>query len=226
MQKGRVFLPFLFNIPFHCKFRLLLAANQGPITMKSITVLVSMAIFFANVVAQETPSPVKVGDPSPVFSLPDLQNNYVFLRDYSGKKLRKPWKNKTKYVVVMSFFATWCAPCKREISYLQKLKKEYAAHKIKFFLIDVGEEREVLDRFLGENDISLTVLHDRYQQTAGKFGATSLPRLIVIDKEGTISLIKKGFKDGDTFMKGMRTLLSELLSDPAKQASVKTKSKS
>ena len=58
----------------------------------------------------------------------------------------------------------------------------------------------------------MTVLHDRYQQTAEKFGAKSLPRLIVIDKQGTIQLIKKGFKDGDSFMKEMRTLLSDLLS--------------
>jgi hypothetical protein len=70
----------------------------------------------------------------------------------------------------------------------------------------------VLDAFLEKNNIQLTILHDRYQQTAEKFGATSLPRLIVINKEGTIRLIKKGFKDGDSFMKEMRSLLSELLS--------------
>ena len=171
-----------------------------------------LTIFSSNLFGQASESPIKIGDPSPVFSLPDLQNKYVFLRDYSGVKLRKPWKNKTKYVIVMSFFATWCAPCKKEIPYLEKLKTELKDKKIKFFLVDVGEEREVLDRFLNKNKISLTVLHDRYQQTAEKFGANSLPRLIVIDKEGTIQLIKKGFKDGDSFMKEMRTLLSDLLS--------------
>jgi len=176
----------------------------------AVAILV-LNIMFSSLSAQANESPIKKGDPSPVFSLPDLQNNYVFLRDYSGQKLRKPWKNKTKYVVVMSFFATWCAPCKREIPHLEKLKTEFSDKKVKFFLIDVGEEREVLDGFLKKNKISLTVLHDRYQQTAEKFGATSLPRLIVIDKQGTIQLIKKGFKDGDSFMKEMRTLISELL---------------
>lgn len=177
----------------------------------SIFIIVSV-IFSSNLFAQASETQLKVGDPSPVFSLPDLQNNYVFLRDYSGEKLRKPWKNKTKYVVVMSFFATWCAPCKKEIPYLEKLKTEFADKKVKFFLVDVGEERQVLDGFLEKNKISLKVLHDRYQQTAEKFGATSLPRLIVIDKQGTVQLIKKGFKDGDSFMKEMRTLLSDLLS--------------
>ncbi len=175
-------------------------------------ILIAMAIISTNLFAQASDNTIKVGDPSPIFSLPDLQNNYIFLRDYSGEKLRKPWKNKTKYAIVMSFFATWCAPCKKEIPYLEKLKTEFADKKIKFFLIDVGEEREKLDGFLEKNKVSLTVLHDRYQQTAEKFGAKSLPRLIVIDKHGTIKLIKKGFKDGDSFMKEMRTLLSDLLS--------------
>jgi len=181
--------------------------------MKFFTIiLIALAILSTSLFGQASESPIKVGDPSPIFSLPDLQNNYVFLRDYSGEKLRKPWKNKTKYVIVMSFFATWCAPCKKEIPYLEKLKKEFANKKIKFFLVDVGEEREVLDGFLDKNKISLTVLHDRYQQTAEKFGANSLPRLIVIDKQGTIQLIKRGFKDGDSFMKEMRALISDLLS--------------
>jgi len=169
-------------------------------------------LFSTHLFGQAKESPVKIGDPSPVFSLPDLQNNYVFLRDYSGEKLRKPWKNKTKYVIVMSFFATWCAPCKREIPHLEDLQKEFNGKNIKFFLVDVGEEREVLDTFLEKNKIALTILHDRYQQTAEKYGATSLPRLIVIDKEGTIQLIKRGFKDGDSFMKEMRNLINKLLS--------------
>ena len=181
--------------------------------MKFFSILcIAITIISTNIFGQTTENPIKVGDPSPVFSLPDLQNNYVFLRDYSGEKLRKPWKNKTKYVIVMSFFATWCAPCKKEIPYLEKLQTEFTDKNTKFFLVDVGEEREILDGFLDKNRISLTVLHDRYQQTAEKFGANSLPRLIVIDKEGTIQLIKKGFKDGDSFMKEMRTLLSKLLS--------------
>ena len=112
----------------------------------------------------------------------------------------------------MSFFATWCGPCKKEIPYLEKLKGEFKGKKVKFFLVDVGEEREVLDEFLTQNKIDLTILHDRYQQTAEKFGADSLPRLVVIDKEGTIQLIKRGFKDGESFLKEMRTLINKLLS--------------
>jgi len=66
-------------------------------------VIILLSILSAHVFAQTKENPLKMGDPAPVFSLPDLQNNYIFLRDYSGEKLRKPWKNKTKYVEVYDF---------------------------------------------------------------------------------------------------------------------------
>ena len=98
-----------------------------------VIVIFVLTILYSNLLAQDTESPVKMGDQSPAFSLPDLQNNYIFLRDYNGEKLRKPWKNKTKYAVVISFFATWCGPCKKEIPYLEKLQTEFTDQKVKFF---------------------------------------------------------------------------------------------
>ncbi len=179
--------------------------------MKYISLLLLItAIFFTSLFSQTEQTTLKIGDKAPVFSLPDLENNYVFLRDYSGEKLRKPWKNKIKYAVVISFFATWCGPCKKEIPYLEKLQAEFKGENIRFFLIDVGEEREKLDQYLKKNETNLTILHDRYKQTSEKYGANSLPRLIVIDKDGTIQLIKKGFKDGSSFLDEMKTLLSKL----------------
>ncbi len=179
--------------------------------MKYISLLLLItAISFTSLFSQIKQTNLKIGDKAPVFSLPDLENNYVFLRDYSGEKLRKPWKNKIKYAVVISFFATWCGPCKKEIPYLEKLQAEFNGKDVRFFLIDVGEEREKLDQYLKKNKTDLTILHDRYKQTSEKYGANSLPRLIVIDKDGTIQLIKKGFKDGSSFLDEMKTLLSKL----------------
>lgn len=181
--------------------------------MRFYLIIFSLFIFTTeSVFAQELEEPIKVGDEAPVFSLPDLNNNYIFLRDFCGEKLRKPWKNKTKYVVVISFFATWCEPCKKEIPYLEQLQSEFEGKKVKFFLVDVGEEREKLDEFLAQNKITLNILHDRYQQTSVKFGADSLPRLIIIDEEGAIQLINRGFKDGNSFLSELRSLISKLLS--------------
>ena len=84
--------------------------------------LITIFIFIFNILGAVNND--KLDTDAPLFSLPDLNNNYIALRDLCGEKLRKPWKNKTKHVVVLSFFATWCKPCIAEIPHLQNIQKK------------------------------------------------------------------------------------------------------
>ena len=154
---------------------------------------------------------VNVGKEAPPFSLPDLSNEYVALRDLCGDKLRKPWKNKTKHVVVISFFATWCKPCIAEIPHLQRLQKKYSGKPIKFFLVNVGEEKEKIEKFLKSQITSIPILMDKYKKISEKYDALTLPRLFIIDKLGIIQLEQKGFKDGEKFESDLDQILSKLV---------------
>lgn len=173
---------------------------------------ISLMIIITSIAASDNDDdPVfSVGDKAPNFTLPDLNNNYVFLRDFCGEKLRKPWVNKEKYAVVMSFFATWCVPCMKEIPHLTQVAEQFRDKKIKFFLIDVGEDKAKLEPFLKEKNITLPVLLDQYQVVAEKYGAKSLPTLVVLDQNGKVRKYKKGFKDGSRFVKDMTDLLEQL----------------
>jgi thiol-disulfide isomerase/thioredoxin len=161
--------------------------------------------------AQTEADPLCIGCEAPSFSLPSLQEDYISLRDFCGEQLRKPWLNKTKYVVVLSFFATWCEPCKKEIPFLEKLQEEFADRPVKFFLIDVGEEREKVSGYITEKNVKLPVLLDRYQKTAEKFDALTLPRLYVLDKNGLIQRKQKGFSSPEDFEIEIRELVNFLL---------------
>jgi thiol-disulfide isomerase/thioredoxin len=165
---------------------------------------------FADSGKGEKAGDLELGSEAPAFSLPDLDNNYIFLRDLCGEKLRKPWINKVKQVVVLSFFATWCVPCNKEIPHLSELEKLFAEKPVKVFLVDVGEDREKVRLFLGKNKITLPVLFDQYQVVSEKYGANALPRLVVIDKEGNVRKYKKGFEDPSVFMSEMTNLLNSL----------------
>ena len=154
---------------------------------------------------------IQQGSEAPLFSLPDINNEYVALRDICGEKLRKPWKNKTKHVVVLSFFASWCKPCIAEIPHLQVLKNKYKDESIKFFLINVGEEKDKIQEFLKSQDITIQILMDKYQKVSEKYDALKLPRLIVIDKKGIIQLEQRGFKDGKKFEADLDAIISKLL---------------
>jgi thiol-disulfide isomerase/thioredoxin len=172
-----------------------------------------ISIFNNGLFAQNETDPFCIGCEAPTFSLPSLQEDYITLRDFCGAQLRKPWLNKTKYVVVISFFATWCEPCKEEIPHLEKLQEEFTDKAVKFFLIDVGEEREKIAGFVRERNVKVPVLLDRYQKTAEKFDALTLPRLYVLDKNGLIQRKQKGFSNPDDFEIELRELIKVLLQD-------------
>lgn len=158
------------------------------------------------------PIQLQTGQVAPSFALPAMNDEYVSLREFCGDKLKKPWKNKTKHVVVLSFFATWCKPCMAEIPHLEKLYSEFKNKDIRFYLINVGENKEKVDKFVDQKKIKIPVLLDRYQKTAEKYDALALPRMFVLDKFGIIKKQAKGFKDPQNFEKEMRNLLNELLS--------------
>jgi len=175
-------------------------------------VFFSIVIIFSNdLFSQDTLDPLCIECEAPTFSLPSLDQEYVSLRDFCGKELRKPWINKIKHVVVLSFFATWCEPCKEEIPYLTLLKDEFKDQPVKFFLIDVGEEKEKVVNFVNSSGVEIPVLLDRYQKTAERYDALTLPRLFVLDKDGLIQRKQKGFSNPQDFQIELRELLTLLL---------------
>ncbi len=151
------------------------------------------------------------GSKAPAFTLQNLAGEYIFLRDYCGVKLRKPWLHKTKYVVVLSFFATWCVPCQREIPHLMEVQRRLADQHVKFFLIDVGEKHEKVAPFIKGKKYTLPVLLDPYQVAAQKYGAHTLPRLVVIDKNGLVQKYNIGFDNKPDFTDELEGFIKALL---------------
>ncbi len=180
--------------------------------MKSILqLLIILFLLIQMVQGQNEISAMQIGNKAPAFALPNLQNEYIALKDFCGEKLRKPWKNKTKYAVVLSFFATWCKPCIAEIPHLQKVKEKFQDKPVKFYLVNVGESRENINKFFKGKNISIPILLDRYKKISEKYDALKLPRLFILDQNGFIKLEKRGFSsDGDKFENEIETLLSSL----------------
>ena len=83
---------------------------------------------------------LKVGDVAPSWALMYSPGKYEMLSTWSveeGKKLNRPVSQPYRHIVVMSFFATWCAPCMLELPILEKLYNKYKSERVKFFLIDI-----------------------------------------------------------------------------------------
>ena len=118
---------------------------------------------------------------APEFTLTDLNNKKVSLSDYKGK------------YVMINFWATWCSACKSELPDLEKFYNENKNNKdFKLLTIDVGENKDVVEKFMKENKYNFDVLLDKNTEVSYDYTATALPTTVLIDKEGYIKKIILG----------------------------------
>jgi thiol-disulfide isomerase/thioredoxin len=168
------------------------------------------------------PDTLNVGDEAPQFVMRNLMANIgVFLRDFTGKTLREPWKKKERQVVVLSFWATWCQPCKNEIPILTKLAADYKDQKVKFFLVNTMEKAESIEDSVHDmyknRGYTLPCLVDPSGRYASLYSVHGLPVLVVIDKFGIVRKINRGYHEN--FQIELEKLIKELLNEeePAKK---------
>ena len=138
---------------------------------------------------------LKLGDDAPTFFVRDLTEKNFFFSD--TLKTGKP--------AVLSFFATWCGPCRVEMPVLDTLSQSYS--DINFYLVDVSgltqgkskmkEDPAKVKIMVESLGVTLQVLMDKYGKVAEKYGVKSLPRLVVMDAKSTVHYIHDGYEPGD-----------------------------
>jgi thiol-disulfide isomerase/thioredoxin len=120
-----------------------------------------------------------VGRTAPGFSLATLDGGQFSLEEQRGK------------TVVLSFWASWCTPCRYELPALQELSRERP--DILFVAVNVDRDVVPAKRFLRGLDLSMPVVLDSNSEALGDYGVMSMPTMFLIDKNGTVQLAKTGF---------------------------------
>ena len=141
------------------------------------------------------------GVKAPSIVLVDFKTNIMtYLSDYTGIELRRPYINKIHHIVIISFFATYCKPCRKEIPLLQEtideLQKEGIPIKLFFISVDASKRKKELKKYITETNITYPVLWDRYQKRQQKYKVENIPSLFVIDKWGFVRFVHIGYKEG------------------------------
>ncbi len=131
---------------------------------------------------------LEMGAAAPSIVLKDLDGRFVIHKPAKRRRSGRP--------SVVSFFATWCEPCKRELPILQRLHDERGGFDLDVFLIGHRQGREELATFLNQAGITIPTLVDRYGKVGDQFGVDSLPRLFVLDGRGRVKAVAKGDKPG------------------------------
>ncbi len=152
--------------------------------------------------ADSTPS-----GPTPRLELSALDGTMVRLEDLRGQ------------VVVLDFWATWCAPCRRALRSMQGLAREYERtdSPVRFLAVNVrerGAADSLLDRvarFTRANDLELEILLDRSGVVADEWSISSIPVTIVIDADGGVVQRWDGFGAGTA--EAVRAEIDRLLAE-------------
>lgn len=142
--------------------------------MKKVGIYFLLVIFFSISGCVEKTKFLSVADPAPVFSLKDLNGNLVSLNDFlKGKEL------------IISFWASWCVECRRQMPILNELYKEYK-NKIEIIGINVEESKNVVIPFIKVKGIEYKILLDSEGHTAKAYRTIGVPTHILVNKEGLI----------------------------------------
>ena len=99
-------------------------------------------------------------------------------------------------VVVLNYWATWCAPCRIETPNLQKVYTAWKPKGVSFVGIDVKEaNRSPVQAFVKDNAVTYPVVFDEGAKTALQIGhlpLQGLPNTVVIDKQGRVAAVYVG----------------------------------
>ncbi len=90
-------------------------------------------------------------------------------------------------VVVINFWASWCAPCRRELPQLDALHSEVARKGGRVLAISVDLERANVDRFRKRLGLTLPMVHDGPEGLAAALGLRELPFTLVLGRDGDVA---------------------------------------
>jgi peroxiredoxin len=133
--------------------------------------------------------------PAPEFALTDINGKPLSLAQYKGK------------VVLLDFWATWCAPCKVEIPHFIALQDKYGPQGLQIVGLSMDDDAKPVVKFAEQMKINYPIAIADEKLAAKYGGVLGLPIAFVIDKEGRIVHKHVGETAPDVFEKEVAELL-------------------
>ena len=123
-------------------------------------------------------------------------------------------------VVIVTFWASWCGPCRRELPVLGQFQRAVGKDALEVIAINVKEpRRDYLGVIRANRDLELTWVHDSSGATAVRYGVQALPNMFIMDREGKVAHVHRGYSEESlpVFIREISDLLPpEVLQRPAR----------
>jgi len=141
---------------------------------------------------------------APATTAPDFT-----LRTVSGPNLRM--QEQRGRVVLVNFWATWCAPCRKEMPHLNRLYEKYRASGFVLLGVNVDDDPRNAIGVATKLGVKFPVLLDSEKKVSALYDLSAMPATVLIDKDGRVRFLHRGYQAGveDTYDKQIRDMLKE-----------------
>lgn len=150
--------------------------------MKTNLCLITTAliIFFGT----ETAFPISPLQGSvPGYKMKTLAGKRISLKDYRGSPL------------LLNFWATWCAPCRKEFPIIKEIENKYGKDGLVVLAVNVDDTRTIsaVKSFVAAHSLNFTIPLDPNRKLLNNFRGSALPLTVLIDASGNVVRIYTGF---------------------------------
>jgi len=137
--------------------------------------------------------------PAPDFTLRNLEGQNLRLKEQRGQ------------VVLVNFWATWCAPCRQEMPKLNALYDKYKGSGFVLLGVNVDDDTRNAASVAAKLGVRFPVLLDTDKSVSKLYQLNSMPSTVLIDRDGRVRFLHRGYQDGYeiTYDKQIRDLLKE-----------------
>jgi len=133
------------------------------------------------------------------FTLPGNSGENVRLSEHVGE------------VVMINFWASWCAPCREEMPLLDDLHEKYRDLGFTILGVNLDEKRQDAEKILKKIPVGFPVLFDPKSEISRLYSVKAMPTTILIDRDGNVRALHKGYMPGfvDQYENEVKALIKE-----------------
>jgi len=123
-------------------------------------------------------------------------------------------------VVVINFWASWCAPCRHELPLLDRWNSDWAGRGARVIAISIDNDARKAKRFMDDMGLSLTVAHDGPNGLARSLDIPTVPYTLLLDREGNVIDTVRGSAEAEVTALGRKveTMIAARGAKPVQEA--------